>query len=90
MKNIILDGNKMTSIKQTHKYIKEQFNFPSYYGENLDALWDLLSTISSQTDIELINLNILNENLNEYAENLLDIFYEVSEENNKLSFKIIN
>ncbi len=90
MKNIILDGNKMTSIIQTHKYIKEQFNFPSYYGENLDALWDLLSTISSQTDIELINLNILNENLNEYAENLLDIFYEVSEENNKLSFKIIN
>lgn len=90
MKKIILDGSKMTSIKSSHKYIKEQLNFPSYYGENLDALWDLLSTVSTQSCIELINSDSLNESLNEYAERLVEVFTEASNENSKINFIIKN
>lgn len=48
MKTIILDSSKFTSIDELHAELKLKFNFPDYYGNNLDALWDCLTT-----DIEL-------------------------------------
>jgi len=43
MNEIILDGEKMVDEITTHKMLKEIFNFPDYYGENLDALWDCIT-----------------------------------------------
>lgn len=48
MKTIILDNSKFTSIEELHAELKFKFNLPDYYGNNLDALWDCLTT-----DIEL-------------------------------------
>ena len=88
MKKIILDGSQMTSIKDTHKYIKIQLNFPLYYGENLDALWDILSTISDPTCITLINNDALDENLGIYAKLLIEVFCDAAKDNKKVHFLI--
>lgn len=53
MKEIILDGNLMK--ENPHKYLKEKFDFPEYYGENLDALYDCLGDICKKTRIILKN-----------------------------------
>ncbi len=89
MKKIILDGSQMTSKLAAHIYIKALFDFPSYYGGNLDALWDMLSTISVPTSICLINEDQLAKNLGEYGKLLTDVFQEASCENNNIGF-IIN
>ena len=47
----ILDGKKMVSKEETHKYLKETFDFPEHYGNNLDALFDMLGDISEDTMI---------------------------------------
>jgi ribonuclease inhibitor len=86
MKEITLDGNNMTSIKEAHRYIKLKLNFPAYYGENLDALWDILSTTSETTNIILINSSKLCENLGEYSKLLLEVFQDVSNENDRINF----
>lgn len=43
---VILDCAKLTGPADSHKYLKELFGFPDWYGNNLDALYDCLTTIS--------------------------------------------
>ena len=39
---MVLDALQMQNRDDAHIYLKEMFRFPDYYGENLDALYDLL------------------------------------------------
>lgn len=41
---IIIHGNEIHSASDFHEKISEAFEFSNYYGKNLDALWDYLST----------------------------------------------
>lgn len=88
MQSIILNGNKMTSREAAHEYISRKLGFPEYYGGNLDALWDMLSTVSYPLHISIINAEKLNEHLGEYADSLINVFVEAGEENENLSFEI--
>jgi ribonuclease inhibitor len=53
MKQITLDGNRLCDASSVHTYLKEMLDFPEYYGNNFDALYDCL------TDLEEIEINIL-------------------------------
>ena len=50
MKQITLDGNILADAALVHDYLKEQLQFPEYYGKNLDALYDCLTDLD---DIEI-------------------------------------
>ena len=39
---VILDCTRFTDKAVSHAYLREQFGFPDYYGNNLDALYDCL------------------------------------------------
>lgn len=84
MKKILLDGYEMTDKKNTHNYLEEKFDFPDYYGGNLDALWDMLTSISEPIEIELINANGLVENMGRYGENIIRVFKDVVKENTNI------
>ena len=43
MMTIVLNAAYLGSKKEAHEYLKEMFVFPDYYGNNLDALADVLS-----------------------------------------------
>ncbi len=49
MKKIILDLRNVRTIQGLHAYLAQEFGFPSYYGRNLDALYDMLTEISEDT-----------------------------------------
>ena len=49
MNEIVLYGEEMED--NPHKYIKEKLDFPDYYGENLDALFDCLTEMDRKTII---------------------------------------
>lgn len=51
MKRIVLDSARFHDRKEAHRYLKEQFHFPVYYGENLDALHDCLGEIAEPVEV---------------------------------------
>lgn len=54
MKRINLDFSQCKDRSDVHAYLKEQFGFPDYYGNNLDALHDVLGDIAEDLDIVFI------------------------------------
>lgn len=51
MRKITLDFTGIYNRDNLHQYLKEQFEFPEYYGENLDALHDELTSIMEDTEV---------------------------------------
>ena len=45
MKKYLVDFRNVSNIIEAHKVLKKTFNFPDYYGENLDALNDFISDL---------------------------------------------
>lgn len=85
-----LDGKKMSSKEVSHLYIKEQLNIPWYYGNNLDALWDVLSTYDKSIKIYFINAEKLIGNLGDYGKSIISVFQDAEKENHNISFEIVS
>ena len=81
MKNIELDFKDLYTPRQIHEYIAEKLDFPGYYGKNLDALYDCLTDICEETEIRIVNYDIL-----DYRENaIINTFLDAGEECDCLS-----
>ena len=89
MEEIFLDAKQMTSKSEAHKYIKEMLKLPNYYGENLDALWDILSSKSTIISVFLLHEEKLYENLEQYGKQLVEVFHDAAD-NGNIQFTIIN
>ncbi len=81
MKVIRLNGAKMVDKAITHAYLKEKLALSDYYGQNLDALWDCLSTDFSQKKIIINHPEIITKNLGSYGRLVIRLFQEVAYEN---------
>lgn len=87
---IILDGNYMKSREKAHAYLKKKLDLPDYYGENLDALWDILTSSSEKIDIKFINEDRAIGYLKDYGRSLSDLFKDLSQEKRNIKLKIKN
>ena len=76
MKIVKIDGKLIK--KEGHDYLKEVFDFPDYYGKNLDALYDCLTEIGIETEIQLINKDFV-------SNDLLNTFIDAEKENTDLN-----
>ena len=54
MKNFVLDFRKVKSIEEVHDIMMKTFEFPSYYGKNLDALNDCVSEMIIEEKLYII------------------------------------
>lgn len=82
MRNVILNLRGIETKQALHEALAEGFAFPDYYGKNLDALYDCLTDISEETDVEVF----LGENseLESYCSLVLKVLEEAAEENDSL------
>ncbi len=69
MKHVILDCTLMTDDKAVHDIFSKELEFPDYYGRNLDAMYDLLST-SPELKLTLTNAQAIGK-LFRYGDNLM-------------------
>ncbi len=83
-----LDGNEMTTKELFHDYFKKNLKLPNYYGKNLDALWDSLSTYSETLNITLFNKDQLLKHLGEYGLSIIKLLEDVASVNKNVNFDI--
>lgn len=83
---VILDGQKIADKEQLHELFRKQLELPDYYGENLDALYDVLSTYSEAVEITILHKEQLCSNVPFYGERLLSMLQIAAEENESYIF----
>jgi RNAse (barnase) inhibitor barstar len=52
----LLDGSKMNTLTDVYREMRTEFNFPSYFGNNLDALDECLSDPDIMTEDNYITI----------------------------------
>lgn len=88
MRVVRLDGAAMTTVDKVHATLQKEMGFPDYYGNNLDALWDMLSEESEEVHIILEREEAMKKLLGAYVEELIRVFREAETENEYLTFEI--
>ncbi|MBQ5368892.1 MAG: barstar family protein [Peptococcaceae bacterium] len=91
MDNILtlnLDGAVLKSKEELHSTISWQLALPDYYGRNLDALWDVLSTWSAPLRIEVTHTDLLKLHLADYVDALLELLHDAAAENSTITLII--
>jgi len=83
-----LDGRLMTDRGAAHDHLQAQLALPSYYGRNLDALYDLLTESTAPMTILVTHWAELEQNLGHYAAALLDTLYDAAKENQSLTIQV--
>lgn len=56
---VFIDGNEISDASMLYELLSSQLDFPDYFGENLDALYDMLVDLQwiKQDTIELVITN---------------------------------
>lgn len=81
---VVLDGKAMVDRVTAHTHLAERLELPTYYGRNLDALYDVLTEIGEETEIILTDPAAVAEQMGKYGEALLATLQEAAEENPRL------
>ena len=84
MKKAILDFTCAETREEIHEILKRELDFPEYYGNNLDALYDCLTDIREDTAIG-IYYTIDGSPASAYLERMRRVFSEAEEENRHLA-----
>lgn len=87
---VIIDGRNIADKQALHAYLKEQCNFPDYYGNNLDALYDVLTERSEPLEIRVEYANELKEILCGYGEAFIETLEDAAAENEHIKVVIMN
>ena len=79
--NVLLDGNAILNREMLHDTLASGLCLPSWYGRNLDALYDCLTDVQEETVVILRDQAALEEHLGGYGRRLLRLLEDVSQEN---------
>ena len=78
---VFLDGNTILDREMLHDTLASGLCLPSWYGRNLDALYDCLTDVQEETVVVLRDRGALEEHLGGYGRRLLRLLEDVSQEN---------
>lgn len=92
MKKVVFERKQFASEKEFYSLIKRKLLLPNWFGNNIDALWDMLTGfIETPITIEFVGFD---KKENEYNENaisqILKCFKDAEKENSneiKIEFK---
>ena len=85
MERITLNLASLTSPSALHEYLSEVLALPDYYGENLDALYDVLTERSEPLEI-IVSEDVQEEEyLGDYGTQLLCLLQDAAAVNDALT-----
>ena len=81
MRIITIDCFGITDKALFHDAVAKALDFPAYYGKNLDALHDCLTEIFTDTQVQFVNWQALEEALGHYTAAIQWAMSHAAEEN---------
>ena len=87
MKIYYINCRKIDNIGDFYKILGKKLDFPEYFGNNLDALHDVLTERREPTKIRLWGFDRFAKKLGEKGECLREVLKAAQEENPKLNIK---
>ena len=86
MKTAYLNGSEITGKRGLHAALADQLDFPVWYGHNLDALYDLLTTEREEAvRIVVRDRASLEEALGGYFRVFLGVLEDIADEGGDVS-----
>ena len=81
MREVVFDSSHVERLDQLHSELARIFDFPDYYGANLDALYDCLSAdVALPLRIIWKNYNITRSKLGKDVEKVLKVMKDFAKE----------
>lgn len=77
---ILLDLSGVEDRTSLHQRLREELSLPSWYGNNLDALYDVLTDMTGPLNIYLIGWEKLQQADPDYFEKLFRVFGDAEKE----------
>ncbi len=92
MKKYTIDFTNVKNYIDFYDVISDSFNFPSWFGRNPDAIWDLLTGyIETPAEINVINADVLNDDVTYDYRYFYVILQELSvEHSDEFKVKFVN
>ena len=85
MKEITINCATIASMAEIHEILARELNFPQWYGRNLDALHDCLTSLCEETRIIFIHFPALPFR----SGGLLNVLHDSESENEKLEVSFV-
>ena len=76
-----MEGGNIRTRDELHDALIRALNLPTWYGRNLDALYDCLADVNQDTELRLLHPARLEEALGGYARSLLSVLRDAAAEN---------
>ena len=89
MQYVYLGKENITSMNDVHEAFAEALDFPDYYGENLDALYDCLGDIFEEVLIIIADAELLGDALGERFDSLVELLDDICEENSNITVRYV-
>lgn len=88
IRKIDIDASKFHSKEDMSDYLSELFDFPTYFGRNLDAAFDCLMEIDEDTLLYFNQECMIEMVSEEYSYKSLRMLFEACANNPHLKFKL--
>lgn len=89
MKTYEIDLTGVDTYGEFHNRVSNALSFPEYYGNNLDALFDMLTEYGADTVITFLRSEEMKEALPSYVEKLQKLFADAMEETEGLQIEFV-
>lgn len=86
---IVLDFSKISNKDEMFELIKSQLNNEEFYGNNLDALYDVLSYEKQDVKFVISNIKNLEQEFKLYIKKFILVVEDVEQINNNVKITIL-
>lgn len=76
MKEILLDGKEIRSRADLYRSLKAQLNSDHFTGNNLDALYDILTEEKERVQVRIVRPEALRASLGDYLDRLMRVLLD--------------
>ncbi len=85
MRTIVINAGRLEEKETAHAYMKRRLRSNEYYGNNLDALYDVLSALGEETCILVLHP----KKAGAYTKKVIDTLQEAAQTNPNLEVKVL-